>query len=106
MTTTWKGKLKKHSRHLYDIHKLFPLIPQDNNLISLISEVRKIRAKSSICPSAKSEINIPELLKKIIAEKAYQSDYETLTVQLLNEKVSYNTTISTLKQIADSKIFG
>lgn len=101
-----QGKTNKHSRHLYDIHKLFPLIPQDNNLKNLISEVRQIRAKSSICPSAKPEINIPELLNKIIVEKAYQSDYETLTIQLLNEKVPYNITISTLTQIANSKIFG
>lgn len=101
-----EGKTAKHSRHLYDIHKLFPLIPQNDNLKKLISEVRRIRATSIICPSAKPEINISELLNKIITEKAYQSDYETLTTQLLEEKISYNTTISTLKQITNSKIFG
>lgn len=100
-----QGKTSKHSRHLYDIHKLFPLIPQNNNLRNLISEVRKIRAESNICPSAKSEINIPELINKIITEKAYQSDYETLTIQLLEENISYNTTITTLEKIKQSKLF-
>lgn len=101
-----EGKTAKHSRHLYDIHKLFPLIPQNDNFKKLISEVRKVRAKSTICPSAQPEINVSELLHKIITEKAYQSDYETLTTQLLGEEISYNTTISTLKQITDSKFFG
>lgn len=100
-----EGKVAKHSRHLYDIYKLFPLIPQDDNFKQLVSEVRKVRGKSIICPSAKPEINISSLLAKIIAEKAYQADYETLTTQLLEEKVPYTTTISTLKQISNSKIF-
>ena len=26
-----QGKVAKHSRHLYDIYKLLPLVPQDEN---------------------------------------------------------------------------
>lgn len=100
-----QGKVLKHSRHLYDIYKLVPLVPQDDKFRNLVREVREIRAKSAICPSALPEVDIPMLLEKIIEEKAYKTDYDFLTKQLLEEKVSYETVIDSLKQIAESNIF-
>lgn len=43
------GKVAKHSRHLYDIYKLLPLVSQDDTFKDLIKEVREVRAQSSIC---------------------------------------------------------
>ena len=100
-----QGKEQNHSRHLYDIYKLLPLVPQDDNFRKLVREVRTVRAKSNICPSAKKEIDISELLRKIVEEKAYKNDYDNLTMQLLEERISYEIVIKTLEEIADSTVF-
>ena len=71
----------------------------------LVKEVWAVRAQSVICPSALPEANVPELLEKIIKEKAYKQDYDSLTTQLLEENVPYDTVIAALKRIADSSLF-
>lgn len=100
-----QGKIQKHSRHIYDIYKLLPLVPQDESFKNLVHEVREIRAKSPVCPSALPDVNIPQLLERIIEEKAYKPDYDTLTTQLLEEQLSYEVVINSLKAIARSEIF-
>lgn len=100
-----QGKTAKHSRHLYDIYKLLPLVLQDEKFRQLIQEVRAVRAQSVVCPSAQPEVNISDLLLKIINEKAYKQDYDVLTSQLLEEPVPYNTAVKALEQIAASHIF-
>jgi len=99
------GKVEKHSRHLYDIYKLLPLVPQDIAFEKLIKEVRLVRAQTAICPSAAPEINVSELLTEIINKQIYKQDYEHLTMQLLEEPVSYHTAITALEQITASRIF-
>ena len=37
------GKVEKHSRHLYDIYKLLPLVPQNEDFKELVHEVREAR---------------------------------------------------------------
>lgn len=100
-----QGKVDKHSRHLYDIYKLLPLVSIDDNFIELVREVRGVRAQSTVCPSALPEVNISELLRKIIKEKAYKKDYDGLTVQLLEEDVTYDKAIVALEQIAEYNLF-
>ena len=100
-----QGKVHKHSRHIYDIYKLLPLVPQDEAFKNLVHEVRSIRAQSSICPSSLPDVNIPQLLEKIIVEKAYKNDYDNLTTQLLEEPISYDVVINSLKDIAQSEVF-
>ena len=63
----------------------------------MVKEVRAVREQSVICPSALPEANVPELLEKIIKEKAYKQDYDSLTTQLLEENVPYDTVIAALK---------
>ena len=99
------GRVEKHSRHLYDIYKLLPLVPQDIAFEKLIKEVRLVRAQTAICPSAAPEINVSELLTEIINKQIYKQDYEHLTMQLLEEPVSYRTAITALEKIATSRIF-
>ncbi len=100
-----QDKVQKHSRHLYDIYKLFSLVPQDEAFKKLVGEVREVRAQSSICPSAQPGVDVPALLKKLISEKVYKSDYDNLTMQLLEEQVAYTVVIKTLTRIAESGIF-
>ena len=100
-----QDRVKKHSRHLYDIYKLYPLVSQDDAFTKLVSEVRTVRANSSICPSAQPGVDVPNLLKKIIDEKVYKSDYDNLTMQLLEEQVAYAVVIKVLEDIAESDVF-
>ena len=99
------GRVKKHSRHIYDIYKLLPLVSQDDDFKKLIQEVREVRSKASICLSAQPDVNVTELLYKIIHDEVYKEDYNTLTVRLLKEKVDYNEAIQALRKIADSGFF-
>ena len=99
------GRVKKHSRHIYDIYKLSPLVRQDDDFRKLIQEVREVRSKASICLSAQPDVNVTELLHKIIHDEVYKEDYNTLTVKLLKEKVDYNEAIQALRKIADSGLF-
>ena len=100
-----EGKIKRHSRHIYDIYKLLPLVEQDGQFKKLIHEVRVIREQMSICPSAQKGINIPEVLQKIIREEIYRSDYQDITAYFQNEQIDYETAIESLKQIAESGMF-
>lgn len=100
-----QGKVAKHSRHLYDIYKLLLLVPQNENFRELVKEVRAVRAQSVVCPSALPEADVPELLEKIIKERAYKQDYDSLTTQLLEENVPYDTVIAALKKVAENSLF-
>ena len=100
-----ESKTERHSRHLYDIHKLLPLIKLDSAFCELVVEVRKGRLDSKVCHSAKEGINPNELLKKIIDEKTFKDDYDMVTETLLNEAVAYEDVIASLRIVVDSEIF-
>lgn len=99
------GREKKHSRHIYDLYKLLPMVSADESLRFLIPEVRKARSGASVCPSAHDGCSIPWLLQKIIDDCVYKDDYETLTKQLLEEDIPYNAAITALSDIIDMHIF-
>ena len=98
-------KTTRHSRHLYDIHKLMPLLKFDNEFQKLVADVRNERSKSPICISASTDININTILENIIQSKIYKDDYNKLTVQLLGENITYDETIISIKEIINHKIF-
>ena len=100
-----QNKTEKHSRHLYDIYKLFPHVPQDDSFKKLVKEVRQVRALSPVCPSAKQDVDVVDLLKRIVSENVYKSDYENITENLLEEELNYETVIPALKQIAENGMF-
>ena len=100
-----QDKVKKHSRHIYDIYKLLPLVPQDEEYHKLVQEVRKVRKDSPVCPSARDNVDIPALLRKIIKETVYRADYRNSTEGLLEEKISYEIAIQALESIAEGKMF-
>lgn len=84
---------------------MLPLVPQDDTFKKLVKEVREVRALSPVCPSAKLDVNIIELLNKIISENVYKSDYVDITEALLEERLNYETVILALKQIAENEMF-
>ena len=100
-----QGRVMKHSRHIYDIYKLLPLVPQTDAFKALVREVRVARAKTSICPAAQPGVNVPDILRLLIDSDIYKEDYETITSQILDEIVPYETAIEAVRVIAGSGIF-
>lgn len=99
------GRILGHSRHIYDIHKLFPLVDLSEDIKGLIQEIREWRKSNRFCYSAADDVNINEILKKIIAEETYKSDYNDLTEILLYEKVGYDEAIQTLQKVLELNLF-
>ena len=100
-----QNRVRKHSRHLYDIYKLLPLVRQDDTFHALVQEVRSVIKPSPICPSAKDGVNVPALLSEIVRNEAYREDYRNLTERLLEEEVDYDTAVTALKRIAVGGMF-
>lgn len=99
------NKVDRHSRHLYDIYKIAEYMEPDNSLSVLVKEVRQLRAPLSVCPSAKENICINDVLAEIIEKSAYKNDYEEITGKLLFTYVPYNTVIDGIKKIVGWSIF-
>ncbi|MBR2259093.1 MAG: nucleotidyl transferase AbiEii/AbiGii toxin family protein [Blautia sp.] len=101
-----KGDVRRHSRHIYDIYKLLPLVPLDGEFGNLVREVREVRAKNvTICHSAQPGVDVPAVLKKIIEQDVYKSDYENVTSRILEEQIPYDVAIEALRRIAESGLF-
>ncbi len=95
----------EHSRHIYDIYKLFNIVTLDDNLKKLVSEVFEERKPHKQCHSAKDGIDMNVLLQEIIDKDIYKNDYEDITAKLLFEAVPYATAIKTLQKIVDYRLF-
>ncbi|MDR3318820.1 MAG: nucleotidyl transferase AbiEii/AbiGii toxin family protein [Clostridiales bacterium] len=94
------GRIEEHSRHFYDLHKIYPRIKIDKRMRELFEEVRRAREESdAACPSADKGVSVPKLLKEIIEKEIYRRDYEHKTAMLLYESVSYGDTVRSLNKI-------
>ena len=100
-----QGKVKKHSRHIYDIYKLLQIVPQTEEFKTLVREVRDVRAMTNICPSAQPGVNVPQMLDFLVKNEIYKEDYENITSRILEENVSYDTAIEAVRKIAASEMF-
>jgi len=98
-------KVKRHSRHLYDVHKIVGAIGISDELPALIPEVRTVRSPLPVCPSAKEDVCVSDVLHEILESNAYKSDYEDITMGLLFVPETYETVIQSLQKIADSGLW-
>ncbi|MCC8196300.1 MAG: nucleotidyl transferase AbiEii/AbiGii toxin family protein [Ruminococcus sp.] len=98
--------LAEHSRHIYDIYKLLPVVTIDDNLRELAISVAHERKSDSHCFSAQDGVNVQDVLTEIICAEAYRNDYEEITAKLLYESVSYDEAIAGVQKIVDSGLFG
>lgn len=100
------GDVKRHSRHIYDIYKLLPLVPMDENFRELVRKVRLLRAKNvNICRSAQPGVDVPEILKGLVENDVYKADYERVTTRILKERIDYDEVIGAIRKIIESKLF-
>lgn len=96
---------QRNSRHIYDLYMLMPKITLDDEYKKLVADIRKDRSKMTVCPSAQPDVNVSEILKEIIEGEIYRSDYEEITTYFQNHPVKYETAISVLYRVIESKIF-
>ena len=100
------GDVKRHSRHIYDIYKLLPLVPMDENFRELVRKVRLLRAKNvNICRSAQPGVDVPKILKGLVEDDVYKADYERVTTRILKERIDYDEVIGAIRKIIESKLF-
>lgn len=93
------NKIKEHSRHLYDLHKLFPNILFDDSFFILFQKVKEERSHNEFCPSAQCKQNISDLLLDILSKQIYKHDYESITLNLCFDNIPYSVLENTLMKI-------
>ena len=98
-------KSRRLSRHIYDIHKILPLVKFDEHFKEILEKVREIRRSLDICPSAKPEININRLLKEICEKNFFKQDYEGVTRFFIFDNTRYKDTKASLQKIIDLGVF-
>ena len=99
------GKIREHSRHLYDLHQLLGVVKLDDDLKELIAAVREERKPHKTCLSVQDGVDMKELLGEIIDKDVYREDYENVTETLLFEPLPYRDAIGALAKIRDSGLF-
>lgn len=100
-----EGKTDRHSRHLYDIHKIMEHMVFPDSFASLVQEVRRLRAPLPICPSAAEGINLSHILEEIVHKEVYKEDYQKITENLLFSPLSYETAVSSLQRLMNEHYF-
>ena len=95
------NQAENHSRHIYDLYKIYPNIIFDEAFKELVEEVRKVRASHTTCHSAKDGVDLLDLLRRVVDEDFYKSDYNHITDTLLFERIPYSKAIATLQQIIE-----
>lgn len=98
-------KTREHSRHLYDIYKLYPLISDLDTMRELAKQTREARNDSPFCESANISIDINALLKEITEKDFYRIDYKENTSVLLYEDVPFETAKSVIYKIIEDALF-
>lgn len=99
------GRVTEHSRHLYDIYKIYPHIKFDDEFGKLVAQTREVRRNSQKSSAAEVGVDISRLLQEIIDRKIYKSDYRDITQKLLFEEADYDVVIGTLQDIAIKNYF-
>lgn len=92
-------KLIRQSRHIYDIYQLMKYVNLDEALIELFNKVKNYRIKLDTCYSAKEDIVISDLLLDLINDKTYLKDYNSMTLPLLYDHVTYEECIPSIKKM-------
>lgn len=99
------GRIKRNSRHLYDIYMLYPRLDKSESLKELIHEVRLHRERMDVCLSAKRGIDIEGMLQKIIDERVYYDDYQNVTIYFQIKQIPYEETVKVLYEVLESGLF-
>lgn len=95
----------EHSRHLYDIYKMYDKINFDDEFRLYTKEIRKLRKTKRFCTSADDKYDINSLLQEIINKEIYKDDYINVTKFIIYDYIDYDETIKSLQKIIKHKAF-
>ena len=99
------GTTAEHSRHIYDIYKLLSVVEINDDLKALAVSVADERRPHSRSLSVQDGTDIKAVLREIVEQNIYESDYKTITESLLFEPVPYETAIKALNTVLESGLF-
>lgn len=99
------NKITEHSRHIYDLYKIYNRIEINDSLKNLLSQVQAERRQHSTCLSAQKENDLKTVLQQIIYDDSFKEDYLSITSKLLFEDVDYDKAIQALRDISNSSLF-
>ena len=93
------NKPHRNSRHLYDIYMISQKI-DINKIKDLIPLVKKHRQKldNKITPSANDSYQIKDLIKELLDNDFYKADYNSITLKLIINPISYDIIIERIKE--------
>lgn len=96
----------RYSRHIYDVHMIWNSDFLDKRVVdNIMDDVIADRQRLlDYNPSVKPGLRPIEILKEIIDSKVYESDYHDITSGFIYKKVSYETCITSLKEIIEDKL--
>ena len=101
-----KEQTTRHSRHVYDIYKINPLVPKTEQFRELVKNVRDVRAKNeALCPSAMPDISIPVILNEILSKEIYKRDYNDITLRILDEEIPYDVAKQAIYDVIKEGMF-
>ena len=90
----------------YSNNSLYPKIDFSDSFADLVKDVREVHKPNRTCYSAQDSVNLPELLRKILGEDIYRSDYNRITTALLFEDLPYSEAITVIHKILADGCFG
>ena len=64
--------------------------------------MRVVRSEITVCSSAKEGVCVADLLREVIEEQVYKSDYEKITMGLLFVPENYEKVMQSMQKILDS----
>ncbi len=99
------NKTERQSRHIYDLFRLITLVKLDENLKTLIKEVREDRKAGTKCYSAQDGVSVTKLLQQMLDTEFFKKDYEDSTEKLLSKPVTYEEAITAIEAIMESGVF-
>ena len=98
-------RVRRCSRHLYDLYVLQPHINFNADFLNLIHRVRQDRAGLPNCPTASPQANVNKILQEIYTTDYYMDDYLTNTMYITTDKIPYAEVKKIIPWIINSKLF-
>ena len=90
-------KLTRNSRHIYDLHRILPLIELNSSLVDLFAKVREYRLINPTCYSVLGDYKLYNLVNDMINEETFKSDFNNGTKPLLYDDTQYDECVKNLK---------
>lgn len=96
-----ENRIESNSRHLYDLHKIYPYIEFDDEYESMFLEISAYEKGRHINTTGfmHEREDFGRILKELVEKEKFKKDYNSITIGLVyDDIVSYDETIGTLEE--------